>query len=102
MAATDAASSLLNVSDFLIRFVAHPCLRRSQGQLGVYTDLQTALVAPVVRLVHGNDYLLGDIQLGVHIQAGMQQDRLHECVGIEVIEIGEISVGSVDHKRHVL
>jgi hypothetical protein len=33
MAATDAASSLLNVSGLLIRFVAHPCLRRSQGQL---------------------------------------------------------------------
>ena len=43
MAATDAASSLLNVSEFPIRFVAHPCLRRSHDQLAVYTDLQTAL-----------------------------------------------------------
>jgi hypothetical protein len=45
MAVTDAASSLLNVSDFPIRFVAHPCLRRSHGQLAAYTDLQTALIS---------------------------------------------------------
>jgi hypothetical protein len=43
MAATDAASELLNVSILPIRFVAHPCLPRSQGQLLVYTDLQSAL-----------------------------------------------------------
>ena len=28
---------------FSIRFVAHPCLRRSHGQLARYTELQTAL-----------------------------------------------------------
>jgi hypothetical protein len=45
MAATDAASELLTVSILPIRFVAHPCLPRSQGQLLVYTDLQSALAA---------------------------------------------------------
>jgi hypothetical protein len=43
VAATEAASELLNVSILPIRFVAHPCLPRSQGQLIVYTDLQHAL-----------------------------------------------------------
>jgi hypothetical protein len=45
MAATDAASELLNISILLIRFVAHPCLPRSQGQLIVYTNLQHALIS---------------------------------------------------------
>ena len=42
VAATDAASSLLTVSSFQIRFVAHPCLRRSHSQLTRYNELQTA------------------------------------------------------------
>jgi hypothetical protein len=43
-AATDAASSLLNVSDLLIRLVAHPCLRCSRGQLARFAKPQTAQV----------------------------------------------------------
>ena len=84
MAATDAASSLLNVSDFLIRFVAHPCLRRSHGQLQVYTELQPALIIRLSRRVPG--LCIERAAKGFHkfvdIALGLEADRDHDGAGV--------------------